>query len=280
MKQWVKIHLLLLCLSLIGSTHAQQLSLQNNLVKGIIVDDSTEQRIAFVHLYNESQHRGYIADEKGSFIIPAAKGDTLVISSIGYRARVVVLSASRLEMENRITLTPQIYEIDEVRVRAFKDYDDFRRQFLALKLPETPTDVLRNNLAAISHLEAKEAYTKKQMDDRYQKSGVEILSIGVPIRSKADRQMENYTEILKKEERQKIIDKKYNREIIYDITHLSEDELTEFMSFCYFSEEYLYSATEYEILVKIEEKFKEFKLWKENGSFWNDKFNSTGELFS
>ena len=75
----------------------------------------------------------------------------------------------------------------------------------------------------------------------------------------------NYAKVLKQEEKQRIIDKKYNREIIYKITRLPEDELTDFMGFCNFSTEYLLNATEYEILVKIEEKFREYKAIKTKG---------------
>ena len=52
------------------------------------------------------------------------------------------------------------------------------------------------------------------------------------------------------------------------------------MGFCNFSEEYLFEATEYDILVKIEKKYKEYKLWKESGSFQFEDLLNSDELMS
>ncbi len=250
-------------------TQAQLIFHPTTIAHGIIVDKSTSNPIAFVHIYNESQRRGYIANEEGRFRILASEGDTLVLSALGYLGKVVFISDSCIHSDFTIKLITQVYQIEEVAVRAFRDYEDFKKQFLALRLPETETTRLRENLRLIARQEATNAANNKKASDAYTtKTNTELVTVSVPILSREDKQRLNYAEVLKKEARQRVIDKKYNREIIYKVTQLSEDEITEFMGFCNFSEEYLYHATEYEILVKIEEKFKEYKLLKESGGLF------------
>ncbi len=268
----------LLFLLIAGSARSQLLFQQIETARGLIINDSTNQNIAFVHIYNESQRRGYITDEKGKFKIPASNGDTLVVSALGYVSKVVRVSDSCFHPGITIKLLPRIYEIEEVTVRAFRDYEDFKRQFLALKLPETETALLRENLAILSQKIAKEAHYEKEVEDMLQKPSTEFFTVSVPILSREDKQRLNYVEVLKKEERQRVIEKKYNREIIFKVTQLEEDEITEFMGFCNFSEEFLYKATPYDILVKIEEKFKEYKKMKESGKLFIEEEEMLEEL--
>ena len=137
---------------------------------------------------------------------------------------------------------------------------------------------MKNNLTFIARREAKQADYDRKVKETLERPGLQIYS--VPIQSGRDRELKYYAEILKRAERQRVIDKKYNREVIYSITHLSDDEITEFMGFCNFSEDYLFETTEYDILVKIEEKFKEYKIWKESGSFHFDDNLGPEEIIS
>jgi hypothetical protein len=231
---------------------------------GRVLDDSNGRRIAYVEIYNESRRKGYLTDSTGKFRIPASLGDTLVVTTFGYLGKVVIIDASFYQPGRVIRLSPQAYEIGEVDIVPFTDYNDFKKQFLALQLPHTKTDILRENLASMAHRVGSEAAETKAANDAFARKSTEIVSVSVPIYSRYERQMQNYKEVLKKEERQRVIDKKYNRDIIFKVTRLSEDEITEFMGFCNFSEEFLYKATPYEILVSIEEKFKKYKLMKES----------------
>ena len=280
MKSCIKYLNILILLSIFIPGKSQFPSPENSSVSGKVLDDSTKYAIPFVHIFNESRRQGYISNADGVFEIPASPGDTLVFSSLGFFPEIVFLTKSHFEQQNTIKLTIRFYEIEEVRVKVFKDYEDFKRQFLALELPNTPADRLRNNLATQSRKVAKQAEYENQVREILEKPGIQLFSASIPILSREERQLKNLSEVLKKEEKQRIISKKYNRDIIYEITHLSEDEITEFMGFCNFDDDYLYYASEYDILVKIEEKFKEYTLWKESGSFYFIDILSSEELIS
>ncbi len=265
MKQYLKYFTIAILLFLLSPLKSQIINFASSNAFGEVIDDSTEKEIAFTHIFNESQRRGYITDEEGKFNIPAAQGDTLIISALGYHPQVVFLRASSISQEIVIKLRPQVYSIGEVSVNAFRNYEDFKEQFLALDLSETDKVKLRNNLITMARKEAVKAEYERIVKLRLETPGIRLIS--VPLTSSQDKEMDLYAELLKKEKRQRIIQEKFNREIIQKITYLTEEEITEFIGFCNFSEKYLYEATEYDILVKLEEKFKDYKLWKESGSF-------------
>lgn len=249
--------------------YAQLIPVKVSYIHGIVQDNSTGTHIPYAYIYNESMRKGYTADLSGKFIIPGSDGDTLVITAVGFYGKIVQVSSN---MHVSISLTPCLYEIDEVKIFAFRDYHDFKDQFLALEIENTPARQLRDDLFAISRDVAADAETERMTKESLDRQPGEFVKKGFPIYSREEKQMLNYAEVLKKEKRQRAIYEKYNRQIVFDITHLPEEELTDFMSFCNFSEEYLYQAGLYEILLKIEEKFREYIKMKENGSLeWIDK---------
>lgn len=277
MKQYLKYLNLLIIILFFSSAKSQVLTLINADVCGRVIEDSTEKEIAFVNIYNESRRQGFIADEKGGFLIPANPGDTLVFSALGYYPVVIFLNEAELGQERIIKLKPQIYAIGEVSVRAFRNYEEFKKQFLALDLSETDRVKLRKSLVTASREAAAEGEYERIVKQRLEGPG--ILIYAIPIASSNGQGSELSAEF-RREKRLRVIDEKFNREIIYKLTFLTEDEITEFIGFCSFSEDFLYEASEYEILVKIEEKFKEYKLWKENGSLHPEFIHSTEEAYS
>ncbi|NJK85949.1 MAG: hypothetical protein HC906_08250 [Bacteroidales bacterium] len=78
--------------------------------------------------------------------------------------------------------------------------------------------------------------------------------LAFPILSPEDIQRIKLKEIIQRENYQKIIDQKYNRQIVEDLTGLKDLELDEFILFCRFDSDYLYRTSQYEILEKVLEK--------------------------
>ena len=262
-----------------GSLSAQSLLHPLSITKGTVIDDSTGAGIAFVHIYNETTRKGYIANEEGKFVIPASTGDTLVMSAIGFLSKVVFINDENIESAYTVRLSPRTYEIGEVKVFPFKNYEDFKKEFLALKLPETKTDELRKYLADISSVQGKQAAEEAKARELMTTPGVRLATVGIPIPSKDDIQRAKYAEVLKKEARQRVINEKYNRDVIRSITQLPDDEIIDFMGFCNFSEDFLYASTEYQIYLKIVEKFKEYQQKKQSGNLIRDDIAVLDELF-
>jgi hypothetical protein len=124
-------------------------------------------------------------------------------------------------------------------------------------------------LQDLSKKTGKEVKYQQEMD-KLTRGGV---LFSVPILSPEEKEMIKLKKILEKEKVQKIINEKFNREIVADLTGLKEEDLTEFIVFCNFSEKYLLETNQYDILVKVLEKLELYKKLKNSGfNFYNEKF--------
>ncbi len=247
-------------LGFIASSNLNAQSVANNdlFFSGVVIDDSTGREIPYSHIYNESRRTGAICNESGEFRIIAGPKDTLVFSSLGYLGHVLFLSGSMFSEKQTVRLKPARYEINEVIVRGLRDYESFRKSFINLEIPETQTTRLRDNLATLSKKAGIEGEAEGKRVRRQLQPNIHPIENGIPILYKEDLQRMNLKRVKKQEARQRMIAKKYNREFIMRLTKLPEEEVTGFMSFCNFSEEFLYEATAYEIGVIILEKHEQY----------------------
>ncbi len=247
-------------------SYAQNINITAPL-KGIVIDDSSKETVPFANIFNESQRKWYLSHEKGSFSIDVRPGDTLAITCIGYLGKKLIISEEDFKNEMSVLLTPRQYNIDEVQVVAYKKYEDFQKAFLNLELPETRADLARINLQEACEKYAKDAVYNKNAEYKLQNPG-----IGFSIGKSGNEGKELLAKLKKKDEIQYLIDKKYNRELVYRLTDLEGDELTNFMGFCNFSMEYLEKATEYEIVERIMQRYEAYKVLKDStGSYIPEK---------
>ena len=228
-------------------------------IKGKVTDQEYRKGLPFVHIWNESLRIPAIADTTGFFTLYAKEGDTLAFSAIGYYSKMVIVDKRKPFLD--IELAPRTYDIAEARILAFRSYADFKQQFLDLKLPETETDRLRNMLTQQSKAVAREAYDKAEAE----RAAEGAVLAAVPILTPEEKQRIKLKEILKEDQIQKVIDKKYNREIVAELTGLEDKDLDDFILFCKFDKKYLYETNQYDILVKVLQKFEEFKRTKKSG---------------
>ncbi len=221
-----------------------------------VLDCNTGIAIPFADIFNESQRKGIFTDSSGFFRMRVQAGDTLVIQSFGYFAKVYVIKNPINNLVDTLDLCPQTYDIGEVKMDLPHSYKDFQRQFLEIepdrgfKIEGVP--------------EPKILDIPLLMDTNYFNSvGVTADgSIALPFSYfyKENRLKRRAFYIERQKRELFIIDKKYNRELIERMTGLKGDSITDFIAFCNFSHQFLYKASELEIVEKIDEKFKEFKV--------------------
>jgi hypothetical protein len=72
------------------------------------------------------------------------------------------------------------------------------------------------------------------------------------------KEKRKYEEIQNREARQKIIQSKFNRESVGNLTGLEGEKLDRFMEFCNFTDEYILNTKEYFILENVKKKYKQF----------------------
>jgi hypothetical protein len=237
---------------------AQAGDTNNKILSGKIVDDSLGLAVPFVHLWNESTRTGGISNDSGVFHIKIRNQDTIIFSSIGYFSEVVVASGSSMDQYIVVRLKPQMYEIGEVVVRRFSSYASFINQVVNLDLSDSKTEYLREHIKLSATNVAIEADRERAAKDKLNGFGYSTpLGRGIS-REKASEEKINNIKM-----RKQIINEKFNRELVRDITHLDGDELTEFIALCDFSEDYLYEADLYTIIEALYVKLNAFQNMKD-----------------
>ncbi len=222
--------------------------------------------IPFAHVYNESFRSSAISDTLGIIKIRANISDTLVITAVGYYPKLIVVNEMHLTSDYPVTtiLKRRTYEIKEVSVHALGTYQQFKKKVENLDLAYTETEQLRIDLKEQSVKEAKDAFEKAKSEKLLATSPIERVTIAtVPILSETERQIKQYNEMLKKEERKAIMYAKFNKVIVQKLTTLEEPELTDFFVYCDFDEEFLYVVSDYEVQEAIKEKYTLYLAMKE-----------------
>ncbi|MFO7657612.1 MAG: carboxypeptidase-like regulatory domain-containing protein [Bacteroidales bacterium] len=231
-------------------------------ISGRVIDSEVYKGISFVHVLNESRHISALSDTSGRFTIMAGPKDTLVFSVMGYLGKYIVLDENTLSNKFEVHLAPRYYEIAEVEVFGIISYSKFTEKFRKIEIPETEADILRNNLQSIALDIGKEA--KYYLAMKKAAEGGNLMA--VPILSPEEKQRIKLKEIVNKELIHYEIDKKFNRQVVADLTGLKDQELDEFILYCNFNQKFLQFGSQYEILVKVLEKFEQFKELKKKSS--------------
>jgi len=222
---------------------------------GKIIDDSLEYALPSVHIRNESTRMGGISNDSGEFSIKAGNQDTLIFSAIGYYSYVLVVSPSLTKTEV-VRLKPRTYELDEVSVRRFSSYESFIYEVVHHELPETKTTELREYVQVLSTAAALEADRERAIEDKLETGRFGYIT---PLGKGIDREKAFKEKIDAQKKRERVIQAKFNRVLVGDITQLDGDELTEFIAFCNFSEEYLYGTDLYTIIEDLYAKLDDYQ---------------------
>jgi hypothetical protein len=244
------VYILMLLFAGCGPVHAQ-----SRVLNGLIRDKITGMGVVNAIILNYSTRRNVYSNENGAFNLGVSIGDTVVLSAVGYYYNRLVVSDSLLGAPVPVifTFAPRAYEITEARIIGLSSYDDFRNRFIELQRPKTKTEILTENLAGISLIEGKDAY-----------SGAPA-GLGVPIRSPEEKERIALKKIMEKEQIKEQVYLKFNPEVIKKLTGLTDDrDILEFMTYCDFSDEYLLEINEYDLADQIGLKFEVYKIKRVN----------------
>jgi hypothetical protein len=131
--------------------------------------DSIKIVIPYTTITNVSNHKQvYLSNYEGYFSFVAHEQDTLVFTSIGYAPVKVVIPANvNKNYTAEIRLKPQIINLPTFRVFPWATTDEFRKDFLSMKLADDDLEIARKNL---------ERATSRSASNNLPRDGQEIQS--------------------------------------------------------------------------------------------------------
>jgi len=241
--------LIIILLLLANQTVAQ------SIFEGRVLSQEDSSSIEGTHIYNLSNEQMAISLSDGSFTIQAEVSDTLYFSNINFDNRQFIIKNLAYSI---IYLTSSNIQLEEVVVN---------------NLPETAAD-FKKKLIGMEHQETNDfvPYGMKAGKPRGKVPAMynleESKSLGSaifhPLRSAVRAVNKEYKDKakyyrLKAEKQDKIsTDKKFNRELVQELTGLEDEELTDFIKYLDIDPGYVKRATAYEIAVHINNKLELF----------------------
>lgn len=134
---------LFLCL-VFNDIHAQRKVIQ---FSGLVVTGAQSVGVPYASIFVPRTSRGAYSNEFGFFSFPLLIGDTCMVRSQGFRPqKYIIPDDGRESISVVLYLQSDTTLLQEVEILPFPTEEDFKRAFLALRLPETDMNRMRQNL--------------------------------------------------------------------------------------------------------------------------------------
>lgn len=222
------------------------------MLNGKVLDADTQEGVPLIHVIIKNKNKGTSGDSKGGFKVPVSLGDQIVITSIGYESiefKITEEFKAYKDEEMLLFMIPKAYELDSlVLLHIGEDFYLKRKKAEPIEgigLPK-PTENPRD-------------WSKPQMV--VDGNGVGIFGL----LNIFDRELQQKKKVRKL---QAEIDKenaiktkaeaKYNRDIVKEITGIDDRVIDEFMEFCNFTNGEVIQSSEYEITVRLLQRYHAF----------------------
>ncbi len=212
--------------------------------KGKIVSENNKS-LAFAHIINVHRSYATVSKSDGSFTIPIVVGDSLRISSIGFRTKFYAVK-TYADKEEKIILKKREYDLPTVNIYELR-WQVFKSEFM--EQVSEDTEIARKISTWMSNLVSAE-----ELKLIYQSTMAPGFRINY--KSKKDK---SKLRVQKMEKKYQIIAPKFNDQLISNLTGLKGKEIYKFLRYCNFSEDFLINAGEYEIMEQILIFWKEYK---------------------
>lgn len=224
-------------------------------LEGKLIDAETGKPLSFASILIVNKRQGLASTNTGEFRFGVDLGDLIKITSIGYEEQLFVVNAELIEnLPLTILMVPRSYELDSIEV--FGLSDNFylkrpKRDTLTFELPFNIEDLPAN-------------YPPSKYVPLYgENTGVTLLSIPIfniidknPKQARKIQAMESAKSFktMRAAEREKY----FNKEIVKKVTRIDDRVIDEFMAFCQFLDGEIIGKSEYEITMKILDKYQAF----------------------
>ncbi len=243
-------------------------------LSGKVIDADSLSPIASVFIYVSGQERGAVTHENGFFSISFNPSDTLVFSSVNYQSKFYLLPDSlksgrpfiEVKMNIRtIKLDPLVVKghLNPAAVRRYIDNVNKKKK------DENVPNIYRNHPqsepkttpAGREHTVSLGTSTKPEGGAALEGALTGLANL-FNKRAQQQKRIAALLEARQNREAQKayqdFINTKFNEEVVSEATGLTGSELNEFLNYCNLSNEFVYYATEYELLEAIFARYYRF----------------------
>jgi hypothetical protein len=163
---------------LVNALHAQDKKLIQ--LTGTVKDELLKP-MPFAHILVLNNFRGAITNTYGNFSLVVEESDSVLISSVGYKRKYMVIPDN---LPSRFLTIEVVLQIDtlvigEAKIYPWKTYEEFKDAFVNLKLPTDDMEKARRNIALIrtqiimDHEPSARANFQHIMEQQYQQTFIQ-----------------------------------------------------------------------------------------------------------
>ena len=227
-------------------------------VKGRVLNAADDLPIEDVNIVNLNEVIGSITNEKGEFKIKAAINDTLFFSYLGYKSiEVRVTNDWKKFGEVKIKMTEIGIALEEVTVKPLK-----LTGYLEIDAKNIP--IYENNRYSISGLNYGYEAGDSQPGafTRAMESIFNPVDFLYNIFGKKPRRMKKLRKMKEDDEIRNLLAKKFNRETLTALLQVTRVDIDEILRNCNYSESFIKSANDLQILDAISGCYEEYRVLK------------------
>jgi hypothetical protein len=248
-------HLLLIILLFV--LPQQLVAQQKELVRGEIVDASDDKPMENVNIVNLNQVFGTATNQEGAFEIQAKVNDTLHLSFLGYKSIKVRVTNDWVNFGNQTTikLTELAFALEEVVINKLK-----LTGYLEIDIKQIP--IQKNVRYSISGLNS--GY---ESSPRTPSMVTKVLgAIFNPadflhnVFGKKPREMRKLRKMKQQDEIRNILSSRFDREMLTALLKVDKIDLDLLISECNYSDDFIKTANDLQILDAISECYEEYKI--------------------
>ncbi|TDD98749.1 carboxypeptidase-like regulatory domain-containing protein [Flavobacterium cellulosilyticum] len=229
-------------------------------VSGIILNDNTHFPLSNVNIININKVKGTTTDEKGLFDLEVTVNDTLHITSIGFQSlRIKVTNDWIKNKTTKIQLTEKAYALQEVVVG---NYD--LTGYLEIDSKLIPTkENFRYSISGLTEGYEAGEYSPnafgKVMGSIFNPADALYNFFG-----KKPYELKRLKEMKKDDTVRNLLESKTDRETIAVLLGIDKNEIPEILHRCNYSESFVKTANDLQILDAISSCYEEYKILKRN----------------
>lgn len=236
---------------------AQELS---QTVSGTITNNDTQALLSNVNVINLNKVRGTVTDEKGKFEIEVSVNDTLHISLIGFQSiRIRVTNDWIKNKTTAIKLTEKAIALEEVNIMPYTltGYLEVDSKLIPIR------ENYRYSISGLSTgYEAGES--SPNAFGRVLGSIFNPADMLYNFFSKKPKELKKLKQLRKDDTVRNLLESKYDRETVCVLLGIEKTDIPEILQRCNYSEAFVRTANDLQILDAISQCYEEYKVLKRN----------------
>jgi len=227
-------------------------------VNGIIINNSTKQPLPNVNIININKVRGATTNSRGYFEIDVQPNDTLHLTSLGFQSlRVRVTNDWIKNKSTKIQLTEKAIALEEVIIRPFN-----LTGYLEVDSKLIPTkENYRYSISGLTQGYEAGEYSPNAFG-RVLGSIFNPADMLYNFFGKNPKELKKLKEMKKDDTVRNLLESKFDRETIAVLLGVDKKEIAEILERCNYSELFIQTANDLQIMDAISGCYEEYKILK------------------